>query len=71
MVARILLGVVALAAAVSAAIAAAYRYWDRQAEREHEREMKRLEQRDALVEAAETDPDAGDTHATDPEREDG
>lgn len=71
MVARLLLGLVALVAVVSAATAALYRYWDRQAEREHERAMKRLEQRDALVEAAEAEAGAESRDATDAERDDG
>jgi Flp pilus assembly protein TadB len=71
MVARLLLGMVALAAVVSVAMAAAYQYWDRQAEREHEREMKRLEQRDALVETAETNPGPEDARTTDSGRDDG
>lgn len=69
MVTRLLLGMVALAAVVSVAVAAAYQYWDRQAEREHERKMKRLEQRDALVETAESGPE--DARTTDSGRDDG
>lgn len=71
MVARLILGLAALVAVVSVAVAAVYRYWDRRAEREHEREMKRLEQRDALVEAAESESEPGprESHASAPERE--
>lgn len=71
MVARLILGLAALVAVVSVAVAAVYRYWDRQAEREHEREMRRLEQRDALVEAAESDSGPRESHGSDSERETG
>ena len=53
MVARLVLGLVALTVVASVGAVGLYRYLDRQAERRHERELRRLERRDRLVETAE------------------
>ncbi len=60
MVARLVLGLVALTVVASVGAVGLYRYLDRQAERRHERELRRLELRDSLVETAERRSDRSD-----------
>lgn len=57
MVAKLVLGLLAVVVIVVAATGMAFWYFNKESERAHQKDMKRMEQTDELIEIAEDDDD--------------